>query len=224
MGLFIDSALLPEIQRVATRYPVLGVTTNPSIVLQAVRAGQHLSTLELAHELLSVIAGPVFVQPSTPSKEGMVDEGSRYLDLSPERVVLKVPLTSEGLAAGLHFIQQGRRVAFTAVFSVAQAYTGALAGAEWVIPYYGRLRRNGVDAAERISHMQRIVAAQQGHTRILAASIKSPGELLDAVLAGAADVTVPATVIESLVSDPLTEAAVAQFALDAHEAATQLGN
>lgn len=223
MGLLLDSALLPEIKRVAESYPVSGVTTNPSIVLQAVRARQHLSTVELVHELLQIVPGPVFVQPSALHVEGLVAEGSSYLDLSPGRVVLKLALTPLGLAAGMRFIQQGSRVAFTAVFSPPQAYTAALAGAEWIIPYYGRLRRTGVDAAERIGEMRRLLTAQAAHTRILAASLKSPLDLVDAVNAGAHDVTVPVAVVESLLTDPLTEAAVAQFAADADETTMLLG-
>ncbi|HEV2236364.1 MAG TPA: transaldolase family protein, partial [Ktedonobacterales bacterium] len=95
-----------------------------------------------------------------------------------------------------------------------QAYCASAAGADWVIPYVGRLRRSGADPCERISHMARLIRGTGSGTRILAASIKHAADVVEATLAGADDVTAGATVIASLLADPITEAAAAQFGAD----------
>ncbi len=110
--------------------------------------------------------------------------------------------------------REQRRISFTAVTTVAQAYTAAVAQADFIIPYYNRLMRSGVDANERIAQMADIFHKQQLPTRILAASIKSPIEVATALLAGAHDLTVSAQVLLEMVCDPQSEQAVEKFHQD----------
>jgi TalC/MipB family fructose-6-phosphate aldolase len=215
MGLYVDSACVDEVARVCQSFPIAGVTTNPSILLAATeQRGQRLDDLAVLRELLRLCDGPVFMQPVGATDDDLYAAASRYIGVAPQRVVPKLPITPEGLCAGLRITHEGGRVAYTAVGSLAQAYCGATAGASWVIPYFGRLRRFGLDPCERVSHMARLLASQGGDTRILAASIKTSADLVEASLAGAHDVTVAPSVIAGLLTDPLTESAVRQFGAD----------
>ena len=214
MGLYVDSAYLEDVARVSASFPIAGVTTNPSILLAAWDRGQHLEDLQLLRELLRVCEGPVFAQPSGADHEALLAATLRYLELAPNRVVPKLPMTPDGLRIGLGLRQGGGRFAFTAVSTLSQAYCAACAGAAWVIPYVGRLRRAGDDPCERVGQMARLLAQQGGGTRILAASIKSPSDLAEAALSGAHDVTAAPIVIEGLLADPITEASIRQFDAD----------
>jgi TalC/MipB family fructose-6-phosphate aldolase len=218
MALFVDSAYLAEVEAVCAAYPIAGVTTNPSILLAAAERGQRLSDLEVLRELLQLCRGAVLMQPMVAMADddaGLRAAAERYIAVAPERVVPKLPPTEAGLRAGMALVQNGARVAYTAVCSLAQAYCAGQAGATWVIPYFGRIRRAGEDASERVARMARLFAQQQSPTRILIASIKSPADLIEATTAGAHDVTAPSDVIRALLRDELSEAAFAQFARDA---------
>jgi TalC/MipB family fructose-6-phosphate aldolase len=215
MGLFVDSAYLADVEHVCASFPISGVTTNPSILLAALEEhGQRLDDLAVLRELLHLCAGPVCMQPVGATADDLYSAAGRYVDVAPQRVVPKLPMTQDGLRAGLRLKREGARIAFTAVTSLPQTYGGAMAGASWVIPYFGRLRRTGVDPSERIDQMARLLSGQGSETRILAASIKTAADLIEATLAGAHDVTVAPEVIKGLLEDPLTEAAVQQFRLD----------
>jgi TalC/MipB family fructose-6-phosphate aldolase len=221
MALYVDCALLEEVATVCARYPVAGVTTNPTILRAAAERGQRLSDLEVLRELLGLCSGEVFMQPMTEMTGQAADGGNdaealraaaeRYIAQAPERVVPKLPPTPVGLAAGRALGGAGARIAFTAVCSLPQAYCATQAHAAWIIPYFGRLRRAGEDPCERIGHMARLLGGQEATTRILAASVKSPADLIDATLAGAHDITAPPEVIHALLADPLTDAALEQF-------------
>jgi TalC/MipB family fructose-6-phosphate aldolase len=215
VGLFVDSAYLEDVERICAGFPIAGVTTNPSILLAAREEhGQHLDDLTVLRELLRLCDGTVCMQPVGESAEDLYAAASRYVNVAPPRVVPKLPMTTAGLRTGMRLKGEGARIAFTAVSSLAQAYCATMAGASWVIPYYGRLRRQGVDPSERVGHMAQLLAKQEGRTRILAASIKSSDDLAEAALAGAHDMTVGPDVIAGLLTDALTEAAVRQFTLD----------
>jgi TalC/MipB family fructose-6-phosphate aldolase len=214
VALFVDCAFLADIQSTCARYPVSGVTTNPSILLAAAQRGQQLSDLELARELLQVCRGPIFMQPMADAARDLHAAAERYIAVAPERVVPKLPPTEVGMEVGMALVRAGARVAFTATCSLTQVYAAAQAGASWVIPYFGRMRRAGEDACERVAGMARLLATQQAPTRVLVASVKSPGDLIEATLAGAHDVAAPPEVIRGLLADPLTSAAFVQFSAD----------
>ena len=214
MGLYVDSAFLADVERVCSTLRLAGVTTNPSILLAALRRGQRLTDTQVLRALLEACPGDIFMQPVGETADELRRMVEGYLVVAPERVVAKLPLTPAGMEVACALRQSGARFAFTCVFTVTQAYCAAMAGARYVIPYFGRLRRTGQDACERIESMVRVLNAQAPGTRVLAASIKTPTDAAEALLAGAHDLTATPEVLEALLSDPLTDAAVAQFQQD----------
>jgi TalC/MipB family fructose-6-phosphate aldolase len=214
MGLYVDSAFLPDVERVCQKLALAGATTNPSILLAASQRGQQMSDMQVLRALLEVCPGAIFMQPVGETASAMQRMAEGYIAAAPERVVAKLPLTPVGMQVASALRGAGARFAFTCVFTLTQAYAGALAGAEFVIPYFGRLRRSGQDACERIDGMARLLNGQATRTRVLAASIKSPADATEALLVGAHDLTAPPEVLEALLTDPLTDVAVAQFQRD----------
>jgi TalC/MipB family fructose-6-phosphate aldolase len=220
MALFVDCAFLDDLRPICEHYPVSGVTTNPSILLAAAQRGQRLADVEVLRELLALCTGPVFMQPTVEGADdaaGLRAAADRYIAVAPERVVPKLPPTEAGMAAGMALVRAGARVAYTATCSLAQVYCAAQAGASWVIPYFGRMRRAGEDPCERVTRMARLVAQQAGsggQTRVLVASVKSAGDVIEATMAGAHDVTAPPEVIRALLADALSTAAFEQFQAD----------
>ncbi|HEV2404964.1 MAG TPA: transaldolase family protein [Ktedonobacterales bacterium] len=223
MALYVDSAHLEDVAGVCARFPVVGVTTNPSILLAAVERGQRLDDLAVARGLLDICTGHVFMQPTAETPDDLLAAARRYIDVDPARVVVKLPMNALGVQAGKALKAEGARVAYTATYTLAQTYIAAMAGADWVIPYHGRLRRAGIDAAARIGGMVELLVKQQSPTHVLAASVKSASCLVEVVMAGAHDATLPPEVIRALSEDALTEAAVAQFATDWQRARAALG-
>ena len=212
MALSIDSAYLPDIIEIARTVPVVGVTTNPTLLLQAQKRGQDLKPEQLLNELLRHTAGTIFMQPGAATEEAMYEQALAYMQAAPHRVIPKIPMTQVGMrvAKQLHT----HRIAFTAVTSVAQAYSAALLEAYCIIPYYNRLQRLGIDAGKRLAEMAEVLSHQELPTRILAASIKSPAEAVSALLAGAHDITAAPDILLEMVSDPHTDAAVEKFTQD----------
>jgi len=214
MALLVDSARLDDVTQVCRDFPVIGVTTNPTIVLAAIERGQKLALDELARELLALCPGPVFLQPVAEGADELLALGREYVAIDPARIVLKLPMTADGLHAGKLLGSEGARIAYTAVYTLPQAYQGLLAGAEWIIPYFGRLRRAGLDAFARIGEMARLLRAQHAETRLMVASLKSPDDVIEATLAGAHDITAQPDIIRAMVHSPLTSDALAGFTND----------
>lgn len=214
MALYVDSANVAVVAELCATYPVAGVTTNPSIMLAAIEQGQRLPDLEVLRALLNACNGPIFMQPAAETAADVVAAGLRYVEADPARVALKLPMTAVGVQAAVEMKRRGVRFAFTAVASLAQSYVGVQSGAEWIIPYFARMRRAGLDTCDRISGIARVVAGQSGACRILAASLKSPSDVVEATVSGAHDVTVPPDILRAMVADPLSQAAVTRFAAD----------
>jgi TalC/MipB family fructose-6-phosphate aldolase len=214
MALLVDIAGLDDVAQVCRDFPVVGVTTNPTIVLAAIERGQKLSLDDLARELLALCPGPVFLQPVAEGADELVAAGRVCVAIDPARVVLKLPMTADGLRAGKLLGSEGARIAFTAVYTLPQAYQGLLASAEWIIPYFGRLRRAGLDACARIGEMARLLRVQHAETRLMVASLKSPDDVIEATLAGAHDITAQPDIIRAMVHSPLTSDALAGFTND----------
>lgn len=214
MALYVDSAFLKDVEAVCDGYPVAGVTTNPTILLAAIERGQRMSDVEVLRHLLDLCTGLIFMQPVAGDAEGLHMAALRYVEVDPARVVLKLPMNAIGTKTALLMAHENVHLSFTAVSTVAQAYSGVLAGAAWIIPYFGRLRRSGVDPCQVISDMSRVMAPHIGTPRLLAASVKSPGDVVEATLAGAHDVTVPPEVIRALTEDTLSHEAIARFTAD----------
>ena len=214
MALYIDSAFLNDITLVTQTVPIDGVTTNPSILLAARERGQEASPQVLLDALLRETNGLIFMQPGATVEEEMYAEALAYIETAPKRVIPKIPMTHIGMRVARKLKQQQHRLAFTAVTSVAQAYNAAMVGADFVIPYYGRLERAGINAGQRIAEMAKLLQSTHPTTRILVASIKSPEEAANALLSGAHDLTVTPSVLMEMVTDPLTEDAVEKFSHD----------
>jgi transaldolase len=123
--------------------------------------------------LHSPLAGLVFIQPGAIRENEMLQEARAYIEVEPDRVIPKIPMTQAGMRVARSLKAQGQRVAFTAVTSIAQAFCAAMIQADFLIPYYNRLARSGVDASERIAQIAHILHSQQLPSRILVASIKS---------------------------------------------------
>ncbi len=226
MGLYIDTAFLEDITPIARTVPLAGVTTNPTIILAARERGQNLDRRSLIVSLLNlpyVPGGLVFMQPGSLLEEEMFQEAlaawqiaQHIFESNPQRFIHKIPMTQAGMrvARQLKMMQPTPRVAFTAVTTAAQSYVAAMAGADFVIPYYNRLERSGIYASERIAEMAALLHKQHLHTRILAASIKSSSEAVSALSAGAHDITAAPQVLLDMVSDPQTDEAIEKFAQD----------
>lgn len=214
MALFVDCAYLEDIAAICSSYPASGVTTNPTILLAARERGQKLSDMEVLREALQICSGPVFMQPMADDANGMQAQAERYIEVDPERVTPKLVLNETGLRVGVALKRAGARIAFTAVYSLAQTYCSVQVPADWIIPYVGRLRRAGTDPVTRLGQMAQLITRQQGATRILAASVKTPADVVDATLAGAHDITAQPDVIRALAPDPLTASAFDQFMAD----------
>lgn len=214
MALYIDSAFLNDIMNVLETIPVAGVTTNPSILLAARTHGQNLSPEDLLQELLRVLDGRIFMQPGATGEDEMYRQALSYIEAAPQRVIPKLPMTQTGMRVARRLKRQQHRIAFTAVTSVAQAYSAAMASADFIIPYYARLERSGVNAGQRISEMADVLHNSGLPTRILTASIKSPDDASSALLAGSDDLTVTPQVLLDMLSDPLTDEAIERFTHD----------
>ncbi|MGO8946451.1 MAG: transaldolase family protein [Ktedonobacterales bacterium] len=214
MALFVDSAVIEDIASLTVAYPIAGVTTNPSILLAALEHGQRLSDSEVLHELLAIVDGTVFMHPVAETPVELYKAALAYATIDPERIVVKLAANSAGLRVARDLARDGIQFAITAVASVAQAYLGAMAGARWVIPYFCRLRHAGVDVSQVIADISRLLQGQQSNTRILAASLKTPNDIVEATLAGAHDVTAPPPVIATMAIHSMTDAAVKQFSED----------
>ena len=215
MALYIDCAYLDDIISVVQSIPVAGVTTNPSILLAARERGQKLSVPTLIKEIQRIVAGFIFVQPGESDEEEMLQEVLSYVELDPQHVIPKIPMTQTGMRVALRLRKiQKQQIAFTAVTSVAQAYTAAMVGAAFIIPYYNRLERSGIDASERVSQIAELLHNQQLSSRLLAASIKTPAEATTALLAGAHDLTIAPSVLLDMTKDSLSDEAMEKFRQD----------
>ena len=214
MALYIDCAYLDDIIQVAKTIPLAGVTMNPTILLAARERGQRLDPLSLLRELLQSVGGTIFMQPGATTEEEMLKEALAYIEVAPGRVIPKIPMTQTGMRVALRLRPLKYSIAFTAVCSIAQAYSAAMAQADFVIPYFNRMERAGVDASERIAQMAELLHSQQLPTRILAASIKTRVEAATALLAGAHDLTMTPPVLLDMVVDQQSERAVEQFSQD----------
>ncbi len=222
MALYVDSAYLHSIIEVAQAVPLAGVTMNPSIMLAAREQGQKLDPPSLLRELLAKFDGTIFIQPGAISEQEMLQEALSYLQTDSQRVIPKIPMTQSGLKVAMQLKRQGQRVAFTAVTSIAQTYCAAQAGADFVIPYFNRLERSGINASERITQMVKVLTQQHAYntmlnmpaTRLLVASLKTPAEVSCALQAGAHDLTITPNILLEMVRDSLSEQAVDKFAQD----------
>lgn len=208
MKFFIDTAEVGEIRAAHALGLVDGVTTNPSLIAKSGRDFK-----DVIREIASFVDGPISAEVIALDAEGMVREG-RELAAIHENIIIKVPMTEEGLKATRIFSAEGIRTNVTLVFSALQALLAAKAGASYVSPFVGRLDDVGHDGMEGIEQIRTIFDNYGYATEIIVASVRSPMHVLNAGLLGADICTIPPSVISQLAKHPLTDVGIAKFMAD----------
>jgi transaldolase len=206
--LFLDTADIAVLAELADTGLVDGVTTNPSLIAKSGR--QFLPTIA---EICELIPGPISAEVAATEAGAMIAEGERLAGVGPN-VVVKLPLTWEGLKATAHFAAQGTMTNLTLCFSATQALLAAKAGATYVSPFVGRLDDHGADGMTLIGEIRTIYDTYGYETEILAASIRTVAHVTAAALAGADCATLPPAVFRALVEHPLTAKGLEQFSAD----------
>ena len=214
MKFFIDTANIDEIREASEMGVICGVTTNPSLIAKEGR-----DFAEAIKEIVQVVDGPVSgeVKATTTDAEGMIAEGRQIAGIHPNMVV-KIPMTSEGLKAVKVLSAEGIKTNVTLIFTAAQALLAANAGATYVSPFIGRLDDISEDGMEPVRTIADIFSLYDISTEIIAASVRSPGHVTQAALAGADIATVPYKVIIQMLKHPLTDQGIEKFRKD-YEAA-----
>lgn len=209
MKFFIDTANLDEIREAADLGLIDGVTTNPSLVAKEgdVDFKEHIA------KICKLIKGDVSAEVTALDTAGMLKEG-RELAKIAKNVVIKVPLTLDGLKACRTFRAEGTKVNVTLCFSAAQALLAAKAGASYISPFIGRLDDIAQDGMQLIRDIVQIYDNYGFATEVLAASIRHPMHIVDCALAGADVATIPFKVIQQLVKHPLTDKGLEGFLAD----------
>lgn len=209
MRIFMDTANIDDIRRGAAMGVVDGITTNPSLV-----AKEGVSYRERVLEICEVVDGPISAECISTEVEPLVEEARRIASWHPN-VVVKIPLTEEGLQAISIVSAEGIRVNTTLVFSANQALLAAKAGAAYVSPFVGRLNDIGQDGMEVVRECVAIFDEYNLPTQVLAASIRGPRDVTEAALAGAHVSTIPAAVLFQMIQHPLTDRGIEIFLRDA---------
>lgn len=208
MKIFLDSANLAEIREAMRWAAIDGVTTNPSLV-----AKEHREFFPLLKEICETVNGPVSMETTSRDAQGMVEEGRVFAKLHPQ-IVVKCPLTKEGLQATRQLASERIRVNVTLCFSASQALLAAKAGASYVSPFVGRLDDISSDGMGLIRDIKTIYANYPFSTQILVASVRHPLHVVEAARLGADVATLPFAVLEALVKHPLTDAGLERFLKD----------
>ncbi|MBP8979912.1 MAG: fructose-6-phosphate aldolase [Syntrophobacterales bacterium] len=208
MKFFIDTANIGEIREAASFGMVDGVTTNPSLIAKEKRPFN-----VVIREILQEIGGPVSLEVLSPDAEGMFKEGKKLAKLGGQ-VVIKVPMTVDGLKATRLFAAEGIAVNQTLIFSPLQALMAAKAGAAYVSPFVGRLDDIAHDGMALVEQILSIYQHYGFDTEVIVASVRHPGHVLEAALMGAHIATIPFKVIKQLAQHPLTDRGVEAFLAD----------
>ena len=216
MKIFLDTANVSELKEGVAMGILDGCTTNPSLIAKEKRPFR-----PLVEEICSIVPGPVSLEVVATDEEGMVKEGKELAQIAPN-VVVKCPLTRDGLKAVKRLTREGIKVNQTLCFSATQALLSAKAGATYISPFLGRLddiAHVGMDLVRQILEIYRNYGFQ---TQVLAASIRNPLHVVDAALAGAHIATMPFAVLEQLMKHPLTDAGLKKFLDDWNKAGAKI--
>lgn len=210
MELYLDTANVAEVERLARIFPIAGVTTNPSII-----AASRESLWDVLPRLQNAIGpeGTLFAQILNREAEGMVAEAKRLSNAIPG-IVVKIPVTEQGLIAIKALKKEGITTLGTAVYSAAQGLLAALAGAKYVAPYVNRVDAQGGDGIRMVQELQTLLELHAPESNVLAASFKTPRQALDCLLAGCEAITLPLDVAQHMLSTPAVESAIEKFEQD----------
>ena len=208
MKFFIDTANIEEIKKGVALGMVDGVTTNPSLI-----ARENKPFEELLQEICDLVDGPVNGEVISLDAEGMVEEGRKLAAFHPN-IVVKIPMTTEGLKAVKILSSENIRTNVTLIFSSMQALMAAKAGAAYVSPFVGRLDDVSHVGMDLVSDIMNIYGNYGYEAEIIVASIRSPVHVMEAALIGADIATIPLKVIEQLAKHPLTDIGMEKFLAD----------
>lgn len=211
MKFFIDTADLSEIRRAQEAGLVDGVTTNPSLLSKA--AGSEGDPREILAEIARTVPGPISAEVVALEAKEMLEQGHELAKIA-DNIVIKVPLTEDGLKACRNFVSDGIKVNVTLCFSPSQALLAAKSGASYISPFVGRLddiSHNGMELVEQIVQIYRNYAFE---TSVLVASVRHPQHVVEAALIGADVATVPTKVLFQLFQHPLTDKGIKGFLAD----------
>lgn len=208
MKFFLDTANIEEIKRVNDLGLCDGVTTNPSIIKKEGRDFE-----EVVKEICKLVDGPVSAEVTSYECEGMVEQ-ARALSKWAENIVIKIPMTEEGLKAINILSKEKIKTNCTLIFSVSQGLMAMKAGATYISPFMGRIDDMGESGAKLVSELRDVIDIYGYDSQIIAASIRHIGHLEEAALAGAHIATIPGTLFEKLWSHPLTDAGIESFKKD----------
>ena len=214
MRFFIDTANTEDVKKASDMGIICGVTTNPSLIA---KEGRDFN--EVIKEITSIVDGPISgeVKASTEEAEGMIAEGRDIAAIHPNMVV-KIPMTAEGLKAVKVLTAEGLKTNVTLVFSATQALLAARAGATYVSPFLGRLDDISMPGIDLIRDITEIFEIHGIETEIIAASIRNPIHIIDCAKAGADIATVPYGVLMQMTKHPLTDQGIEKFRADEREA------
>lgn len=212
MKFFIDTANLQQIKEAQDLGVLDGVTTNPSLMAKEGITG-HDNILKHYVDICNIVDGDVSAEVNSTDLEGMIKEGEALADLH-EQIVVKLPMTKEGIKACKYFSEKGVRTNVTLVFSPGQALLAAKAGATYVSPFVGRLDDISTDGLNLISEIRQIYDNYGFETQILAASVRHNMHIIDCAKLGADVMTGPLSAIEALLKHPLTDIGLAKFLED----------
>jgi transaldolase len=217
MKIFLDTASVKEIREIVAWGVVDGVTTNPSLL-----AKEQGSPETVLREICDLVEGPISAEVIAQDLEGMLAEGRRWASVHTN-IVVKVPMTLDGLKATKVLSSEGHRVNVTLVFQPAQALLAAKAGAYLVSPFVGRLDDVSTDGIPLIRDIVTIFRNYRIATQVLAASLRHPVHVVECAKAGADVGTMPASVLRALIKHPLTDIGLARFLADWEQAKKELG-
>ena len=209
MKIFLDTADINEIRQVAKWGVLDGVTTNPTLFAKT--SGSTYE--EVLKEICSITSGPVSAEVVAEDVEGMLREGRAFAKLAPN-IVVKVPMSEEGLEAISTFADEGIKTNCTLIFTANQGLLAAKAGASLLSPFVGRLDDINEDGMNVVRELVSIVEMHALETEVLAASIRNPLHMTQAALAGAHIATLPFKVLQQMVHHPLTDVGIVKFQQD----------
>ncbi|MBP3360562.1 MAG: fructose-6-phosphate aldolase [Clostridia bacterium] len=208
MKLFIDTANVDEIRQANDLGVICGVTTNPSLIAKEGRDFK-----EVVKEITTIVDGPISAEVISLQSDEMVSEALELAKIHPN-IVIKIPMTAEGLKAVKILSSKGIKTNVTLIFSAAQALLAARAGASYVSPFLGRLDDVGTEGLDLIAEIVEIFDMHSIETEIIAASIRNPIHVTSAARLGAHIATVPYKVIIQMTKHPLTDAGIERFLKD----------
>jgi transaldolase len=211
MKFFLDSADLTEVRRALDAGLIDGMTTNPSLLSKA--AGAAGDPREILAEICRLVPGPISAEVVATRKDEMLREGRELARLA-DNIVVKVPLTEEGLRACRVFRSEGINVNVTLCFTPAQALLAAKAGASYISPFVGRLDDVGSDGMDLIGRILQIYDNYDFQTEVLVASVRHPMHVVEAAMMGAHVATMPLKVLLQLLQHPLTDKGLDGFLAD----------